>query len=58
MIEVLKQASFKWKPKAQQALDEIKKKLTQAPVLGLPCFEKIFEVKCDASEVGIVGVPR
>jgi len=30
MTEVLKQALFKWNPKAQQAFEEIKKKLTQA----------------------------
>ena len=56
MTDVLKQTSFKWNPKAQQAFEEVKKKLTQAPVLALPCFEKIFEVECDASGVGIGGV--
>jgi len=56
MTEVLKQALFKWNPKAQQAFEEIKKKLTQAWVLALPCFEKIFEVECDAFGVGIGGV--
>jgi len=53
MTEVLKQSTFKWNPKVQQAFEEIKKKLTQAPVLALPCFEKIFEIECDASGVGI-----
>jgi len=56
MTEVLKHTSFKWNPKPQQALEQIKKKLTQAPVLALPCFKKIFELDCDASKVGISGV--
>jgi len=57
MTEVLKGASFKWNSKAQQAFEEIKKKLSQALVLALACFEKMFEVDCDTSEVGIGGVP-
>jgi len=56
MTEVLKGTSLKWTPKAQQPFEEIKKKLTQAPVLALPCSEKIFEVESDASGVGIGGV--
>jgi len=53
MTKVLKGTLFKWIPKAQQAFDEIKEKLTQAPILGLPCFEKIFEIECNASGDGI-----
>jgi len=43
-------------PKAQSAFEEIKKRPTQAPVLSLLCFSMIFEVKCDASGVGIGDV--
>jgi len=32
MIEVIKGASFKWIPKAQYSFEEVKLKLTQAPV--------------------------
>ena len=35
MTKVLKGTSFKWTPKAQEAFEEIKKKLTQALVLAL-----------------------
>jgi len=56
MTEVIKGTSFRWTPKAQAAFEEVKRLLTQAPVLTLPCFDKIFEVECDASGVGIGGV--
>ena len=53
MIEVIKGTSFRWMPIAQSSYEDIKDELTQALVLALPCFDKIFEVECDASSVGI-----
>jgi len=43
-------------PKAQAAFEEVKRRLTQTPTLAFPCFDKVFEVECDASGVGIGGV--
>ena len=52
----LKKGDFEWTKSAQEALDKIKELITQAPVLRLPDFSKIYEVACDASNVGIGGV--
>ena len=56
MTEVIKGRSFVWNTKAQSAFEEIKARFTQAPVLALSCFSKVFEVEYDASGVGIGGV--
>ena len=54
----LKKGDFEWTKSAQGALDKIKELISQAPVLRLPDFSKIYEVACDASNVGIGGVLR
>ena len=48
-----KGVSFNWGPAHQQAFDMLKSKLTQAPLLQLPDFDKMFELECDASGLGI-----
>jgi hypothetical protein len=48
--------SFCWGPTQQQDFDALKSKLTQAPLLQLPNFDKTFELECDASVIGIGGV--
>jgi hypothetical protein len=47
---------FQWGPAQQQAFDALKSKLTQAPLLQLPNFEKTFKLECDASGIGTGGV--
>jgi hypothetical protein len=47
---------FKWSEPQENAFHELKKRLTEAPLLVLSDFTKTFEVECDASRIGIGGV--
>ena len=51
-----KGVDFKWGNSQENAFQELKKCLTEAPLLVLPDFTKTFEVECDASGIGIGGV--
>jgi hypothetical protein len=51
-----KGVSFNWGPTHQQALYMLKSELTQAPLQQPPNFDKMFELECDASGLGIGGV--
>jgi hypothetical protein len=52
-----KDVPFKWGDEQYQAFKDLKTKLCEAPLLQLPDFGKTFEIKCDASGIGIGGVP-
>ena len=47
---------LQWTEAPEQAFNRLKALMTQAPVLQLPDFSKVFEVTCDAFGVGIEGV--
>jgi hypothetical protein len=51
-----KEAKFEWSPQFKDAFLTLKKLLTTAPVLAQPDIEKLFDVYCDASGMGIGGV--
>src|SRR4051812_27920498 len=51
-----KNVTFFWRKAQQKSFDELKKRLTEAPLLALPDFTKTFEIECDASGIGIGGV--
>ncbi|WVZ63483.1 LOW QUALITY PROTEIN: hypothetical protein U9M48_013110, partial [Paspalum notatum var. saurae] len=48
-----KDAEFRWTIAQKVAFDELKKRLTTAPVLALPDQQKKFIVYCDASRDGL-----
>ena len=56
IIDYMKQGEFVWTKAATKAFNEVKQKMTEAPVMRLPDFTKPFEVECDTSGIGIGGV--
>jgi hypothetical protein len=44
---------FMWTKESEESFKFLKNKVTEAPILTLPNFYKVFEVNCDASHVGI-----
>jgi hypothetical protein len=54
MIELLgKDKKFEWSAKCEASFQELKKRLTIAPVLVMPDMEKSFSIYCDASGQGL-----
>ncbi|WVZ58865.1 hypothetical protein U9M48_009091 [Paspalum notatum var. saurae] len=48
-----KNIKFQWTSACQKAFEELKKRLTTAPVLTFPDMHKPFSIYCDASRLGL-----
>lgn len=54
LTEIIKKSvGFKWSEKQENTFNLLKSKLISASLLSLPDFNKAFEIKCDASGIGI-----
>jgi hypothetical protein len=54
MMELLeKDKEFEWTSACESSFQELKKRLTTAPVLVMPDMEKPFSIYCDASGQGL-----
>jgi hypothetical protein len=51
-----KGAPFDWGAPQDDAFNTLKERLTHAPLLQLPNFDKVFELECDASGIGLGAV--
>ncbi|WVZ97508.1 hypothetical protein U9M48_043035 [Paspalum notatum var. saurae] len=51
-----KDVPFAWSDSQEVAFSTLKDKLTHAPLLKLPNFNKVFELECDASGIGLGAV--
>ena len=57
LIDLLKlNMAWEWDERCQRAFGDLKKAVTEEPVLDLPNHTKVFEVHTDASDFAIGGV--
>ena len=48
-----KEVKFDWDDRCEEAFQELKRRLTSAPILIVPNREQGYTVYCDASRVGL-----
>jgi ribonuclease HI len=48
-----KDKKFEWSEACQNSFDELRKRLTTAPVLAMPDVHKSFDIYCDTSKQGL-----
>ena len=48
---------FIWNSQYNQGFETLNKKIVELPTLVLPSFDKLFQVECDARNVGIGVLP-
>eukprot|EP00253_Pinus_taeda_P026469 PITA_26469 len=55
MLETIKKASqpFRWTEAGEKSFQLLKRKITERPILRLPDFQKLFQVRCDDSGTAI-----
>jgi hypothetical protein len=54
MIELLEKGKmFEWTPRRESSFQELKKRLTIAPILTMPDMKRPFSIYCDASSQGL-----
>lgn len=56
LTNMLKKDGFEWNEASIEAFDQLKKVMTQTPVLALPDFSKPFTIYTDACSEGIGAV--
>lgn len=58
MLDTMKKASqpFRWTEEVEKSFQLLKRKITERPILRLPDFQKLFQLRCDASGTAIGAV--
>jgi hypothetical protein len=56
LTALLHKGEFEWNTKVERAFEELKRAITEVPMLALPDFTKTFVVECDAFGSRIIAI--